>query len=397
MDIKTKDGILLRGIPDGTPEDVIKGRINKIRSERKDNSSVALPEVTPGQEPLSYGNMMKDSLSNVAKGFMTSGPLGGMGAAVGEGFGNMGKIMERGGYKGGEAVTDILAPYVSPEVAGGAGYMTNVGIQAIPALFGAIGGQELKPGLEYLGKGRMWSALKPNQKEILSGDAEKIVQTLLNRGINVTEGGATKLRKMTDPLNQRVNDIISKSTKSVTKTESGREIAKLLKKTRNQVNPDADLGVVSKSWKQFDRTNPSYFPIKKAQDLKQGTYQMLEKKAFDGLQNADVEAQKALARGLRSGVEKQEPGVIPLNKELSELYNAIGPVERRAGIAANRDLLGLTPAALNPQAMAAMLMDRSQWVKSMLARALYSTGKGPLLPATGASLGAVLGNQQAKP
>lgn len=33
MDIQTKDGILLRGIPDGTPDDVIKARIAKIRGE----------------------------------------------------------------------------------------------------------------------------------------------------------------------------------------------------------------------------------------------------------------------------------------------------------------------------------------------------------------------------
>ena len=33
MDIQTKDGIILRGIPDGTPEEAIKARIAKIRSE----------------------------------------------------------------------------------------------------------------------------------------------------------------------------------------------------------------------------------------------------------------------------------------------------------------------------------------------------------------------------
>lgn len=34
MDIQTKDGIMLRGIPDGTPDDAIKARIEKIRAER---------------------------------------------------------------------------------------------------------------------------------------------------------------------------------------------------------------------------------------------------------------------------------------------------------------------------------------------------------------------------
>lgn len=44
MDIQTKDGILLRGIPDGTPDDVIKARIATIRAER--------PTAAPDTRPL---------------------------------------------------------------------------------------------------------------------------------------------------------------------------------------------------------------------------------------------------------------------------------------------------------------------------------------------------------
>lgn len=40
MDIQTKDGIMLRGIPDGTPDDVIKARIEKIRAEKSPSSVV---------------------------------------------------------------------------------------------------------------------------------------------------------------------------------------------------------------------------------------------------------------------------------------------------------------------------------------------------------------------
>jgi hypothetical protein len=44
MDIQTKDGILLRNIPDGTPDDVIKARINEIRSGQQ-------PKPVAPQEP----------------------------------------------------------------------------------------------------------------------------------------------------------------------------------------------------------------------------------------------------------------------------------------------------------------------------------------------------------
>ncbi len=40
MDIQTKDGILLRGIPDGTPDDVIKARINDIRAGKQSQAAV---------------------------------------------------------------------------------------------------------------------------------------------------------------------------------------------------------------------------------------------------------------------------------------------------------------------------------------------------------------------
>lgn len=43
MDIQTKDGILLRGIPDGTPDDVIKARIEKIRAGGRDAAPASSP------------------------------------------------------------------------------------------------------------------------------------------------------------------------------------------------------------------------------------------------------------------------------------------------------------------------------------------------------------------
>ena len=65
MDIQTRDGILLRGIPDGTPEEVIRARIEKVRSERnfaeikaEGNAVRPPPQFTPsGEKPeLSYSN-----------------------------------------------------------------------------------------------------------------------------------------------------------------------------------------------------------------------------------------------------------------------------------------------------------------------------------------------------
>ena len=49
MDIQTKDGIILRGIPDGTPDDVIKARIAQIRGGEPSSG-------TPPTKPLTKDN-----------------------------------------------------------------------------------------------------------------------------------------------------------------------------------------------------------------------------------------------------------------------------------------------------------------------------------------------------
>jgi len=52
MDIQTKDGILLRNIPDGTPDDVIKARIAKIRAEGQPAAPVAEEKGFFDESPL---------------------------------------------------------------------------------------------------------------------------------------------------------------------------------------------------------------------------------------------------------------------------------------------------------------------------------------------------------
>lgn len=65
MDIQTKDGILLRGIPEGTSDEAIKERINKIRKERasvpsgfekeaRETLGVTLPELIAGSAPVRF-------------------------------------------------------------------------------------------------------------------------------------------------------------------------------------------------------------------------------------------------------------------------------------------------------------------------------------------------------
>lgn len=67
MDIQTKDGILLRGIPDGTPDDVIKARIEKIRAEGG-TTPAASPAPTSAEKETSYLQHAGNLLAGAVRG-----------------------------------------------------------------------------------------------------------------------------------------------------------------------------------------------------------------------------------------------------------------------------------------------------------------------------------------
>jgi len=372
----------------------------RLKAQEQSPEQPAEQPITPGSQSLDYGDMIKGGLFEVGKGFIKGGPLGGITAGMSEGIKNFGALTERAGYRSGEAVTDALAPHVPAEVAGAAGYATNVGVQAIPTLVGAsLGGQAGKTIGQSAGKSVMQSALKPPKADILSGDADKAVKTMLEKGINVSragifgKGGDAKLQGLANDLNAEVKRLISTSSDTVTKSNAAKEIYKIIKVFRNQANPSSDIRAIVRSWDEFNKVTPNSIPIQMAQDLKQGTYAALKNKAFSGeLKNADIEAQKALARGLKQSIEQKVPSVAPVNKELGEIINALRMVENRAGMAGNLNLAGLSGAAMNPKVAALMMADRSSVLKSLLARSLYSGG-GAAGTAIGGTAGAVYSNQ----
>jgi len=315
--------------------------------------------------------------------------------SAGEAYAKVGDILEKGATEGGARVTDFASRMgASPEVAGAAGVAGNIGVRVIPSLIGALAGKLLEPvarNAPVLGsKALMQSALKPSSVDIASGDAAKAIDKMLNSGYSATPNGVAKMRALVSKLSGEVDDIIKNTPGAIGRDDAVRaEMIEQLNKFRSQVNSTADVKAVLDSWNQFKQTVPNAIPVQRAQELKQGTYKILaDKYAHTGTvgNEADTQAQMALARGLRKGIEAKAPGVVPLNKEMSELINAIEIAERRAGIAGNRDIGGIAWLAQHPAAAAGMLADRSPGFKSILARYLHSG-----LPATGAVLGAAEG------
>lgn len=387
MDIQTKDGILLRGIPDGTPDEAIKARIAQIRSGAPKQSFQPPTPYTPsgerpnpsapGSEPMqSMGGRMMDIGMALGNGLITGGPIGMASAGVGEGMRGMGDIVNRGAYKAGGAATDIAAKAgLPPEIAGGIGYGTNVATQALPVLFGgaltkAAGEQPLEKTGHYL----MQSALKPSKADLLSGKGQEAVDTMLREGANVSESGVQKLQDAVNSKNEAIAAALKGSTATVNKGKVASRLQDTVKTFENQVNPTSDSNSVERAYTEFLR-HPNLgdeIPVQQAHQLKQGTYKMLGQKSYGELKGADIESQKALARGLKEDVAAAVPEVGQLNAEESKLINALIMARSRSLTEGNKNPVGLGWLAHHPGSYLAFAADRSAAFKSALARLLHS-------------------------
>lgn len=359
----------------------------------------AQPREAPGSQPLSYKDIMMEGGYNMLQGAATGGPWGMMVAGGQEGLKNLGRLGDRVAYKAGGAVTDALAGKVSPEVAGGAGYATNVGIQAIPTLIGAKMGSATKPAQKELARGLMQRAVKPVLADQRTGKAARAIETMLKEGVNPTKGGVEKLRGMADDITPQIEKAIEGSTARISKGAVADRLRGTMTKATEQVNPQADVRAIENAWTEFMQhpglAGKSDMPVQLAQKLKQGTYRALGDKPYGELQGAATEAQKALARGLKEEISAAVPTVAPLNARQSELINALKVSERRALMELNRNPVSLAFLAPTKQAMVAFLADKSDLFKSLLARSLYSGG-GPLGTAAGATAGGVIGAESGR-
>jgi hypothetical protein len=127
-----------------------------------------------------------------------------------------------------------------------------------------------------------------------------------------------------------------------------------------------------------------------AQAMKQGTYAVLKGK-FGEQGSAAVEAQKALARGLKEEIASQFPEIDNLNKAESKLLDLQPILERAVNRTANHQLIGIGTPVAGAAAKAvtgssgigaaagilkAVLDD--PWIKSRLAIAVSKGSKVPI-------------------
>ena len=238
------------------------------------------------------------------------------------------------------------------------GALRNVASEAVPQAIGLLGAKyAAKAGVPaekaskvLRGKAEDWmqSALKPTVKDLKSGKAAVAIDTMLDKGINATKGGMEKIHARIDELNDQIKEAIASSPERVATAKIARPVVEKLQEFKKQVNPNADVAAIKKSWSEFKNhpllqhetpeqvipgkvdpytgaTTPEKvipksgkedMSVQTAQELKQGTYKQFSKK-YGQMASAEDEAQKTIARGLKEEIAKKVPAIEGLNAEES--------------------------------------------------------------------------------
>jgi hypothetical protein len=267
----------------------------------------------------------------------------------------------------GKSVNDALDTYANPATRPSWEGIKSVlpealGLGTGNVAAGEIGGAALKGGTaaakslvpkgvpEYLYR----TALKPSTT-IPQARANTMIQTGLQNSIPVSAGGLEKIGSLIDDLNDKIKTTIDNGANQLVRRPDGTiqqgvtvnkfKVASRLgdttQKFSTQVNPASDLNAISESGNEFLQSQPNEIPASQAQALKQGTYQQLKNAAYGTLKPAAVEAQKALARGIKEELVNQFPEIKDLNAQDSKLIDLDGVLEKAVNRIGNHQVIGI--------------------------------------------------------
>jgi hypothetical protein len=269
------------------------------------------------------------------------------------------------------------------------------------------------------------SALKPSTT-IGQADRAAMVQTGLQNAIPVSKAGVEKLGDLIDDLNGKIKATIAQDpTRPIDPNAVATRIQPTLDRFGNQVVAQPDLNAIEATRQQFlaergarpgtpgtgprptglldaqgkpimSQGTPAKPPqpappmnAADAQAMKQGTYGILKGK-YGEQGSATVEAQKALARGLKEEIATQFPEISNLNAAEGKLLDLQPVLERAVNRISNHQVIGIgTPVAgaattavtgstnLGKVAMVAKAVLDNPNVKSHLAIAVSKGAKIP--------------------
>jgi hypothetical protein len=229
--------------------------------------------------------------------------------------------------------------FESGDVAGGIGSSLGQGV-AMAAPAAAKGMRAKLPGAGVIAEKLYRSTLKPSGTTV---EAARVTQTGLDAGIPVSENGLKTLRENIDNLNKTITAEIDAGAnkgavvqpKLVAARTNGLKAA-----FRDQVTPNADLSAIDAAKKEFLQNNKGPIPANEAQAMKEGTYKQLRGK-YGELSSARIEAEKALARGIKEELQTQFPEIKGLNSQEGQLINLDHALDKAVARIAKRNMVSL--------------------------------------------------------
>lgn len=186
------------------------------------------------------------------------------------------------------------------------------------------------------------SALKQSTKLPPAERLERIA-TGLKEGIVPTEAGLSKIQEKIGSLNLEIEKTIGRAAKAgdtVQADEIVKRIDDLKPFYQATANPAPYLDELERVKKSFQDYHGQRIPVEKAQKIKQNTYVLL-KKQYGQMKNESVEAEKAIARGIKEELATKYPELKFLNQNESELIRLEDSIVKAVNRIENRDLVGI--------------------------------------------------------
>jgi hypothetical protein len=265
--------------------------------------------------------------------FQADKTQGGLPLATANAAGDLAGAVEGGRMMGG--AVQATAPAIAP---------------AVTAAKSAVGRAAL---LGETPEGAYTSALKPSTT-LSDAQRSNIAQTGLQNAIPVSKAGVEKIGDLIDDLNQKIKGTIAADpTRPIDPNAVATRANAVIPKFASQVNATGDLNAIRGVQQQFLQEQgappaPGIGPqapappmnASDAQAMKQGTYRVLAGK-YGEQGSASVEAQKALARGLKEEIATQFPEIGNLNAQESQLLDLQPVLERAVNRITNQQAIGI--------------------------------------------------------
>jgi len=321
------------------------------------------------------------------------------GAAVGAGLG--GVVGAGAGYAGGRQVVHALREYTGEEKP------ATLGESAIQAAKDApvgaameLGGIALGKGIKAVGKAisksgipekLMESAMKIPPRSVDNATRKQLIKTAVEDGYRVTQKGLDKLKGDIDTINKEIASVVDKGKDipidyetAVSKIDELKEFYKDAPNPKQYIDELESLKQSTLAAKLTDKGR-DFVPAAEAQRIKQTVYR-LNKKHYGEMKTAEIEGNKAIARGVKEKLVEAFPELKELNAKDSEWLNLEEVLGRAVNRSRNYDIIKLgdavfatTGAVLGGKvgAVAAMTFKdfvEAPGVKSALAIALRKAG-----------------------